>query len=212
MLAERQSLLKLWSALLGLVALVLCSYQSVSAQGNARGHILSTRSTSGLSDAAWKRMLPEVRKILKEGGFEDVVRLSDEPILLKTGLITGDGITAALIELGGLGASTEGATLIRIEHGKPVLARFQEKDGRVTDGKLFVLGSGVLHDDEVSLLPAQRALVTLTTTGDSTSEEKSTCKVELFQWAPRSGMFVWNRRLTEERQSRECGGKAAAIR
>jgi hypothetical protein len=200
----------LWHAVSTLVvaislpALVLCPLRPMLAQTNVSPAVQSKPAMATIRAAEWERLLPEVRRVVRDGGFDEIVDMSETPTLVQTGFITGDGVRVALIDLGGVGASTDGLTLIRVEHGKPVLARFRERNGTLVDGELFIQGSSVMHSRLVELLPAQRAVYTIAIAGDSEVGQVDTCEVELYQWVPRTRTFAWNLKLTREFQRRLC--------
>jgi hypothetical protein len=187
-----------------LLAPLLYPLRPALAQTNVTPKVQSKPAMATISTAEWECLLPEVRKIVRDGGFDETVNMSETPTLVQSGFITGDGVRVALIDLGGVSASNDGLTLIRVEHGKPVLARFRERNGTLVDGELFIQGSAVMHSKLVELLPVQRAVYTIAIAGDLEVGQVDTCEVELYHWVPRTRTFAWNLKLTHEFQRRLC--------
>lgn len=162
-----------------------------------------------ISNTEWKRIAPAVSKLAQDeeiklpgGGFS-------EPRLMASVYMTGDHVATALIDLGGMGASTDAVVVIRIEQGKPMLARFLKRDGSVATKNLFLDGASVMHSDEVRLLAEKSAVYTLSTTKSEDGNQIKTCKVNEYRWRARASAFVEDYTLVRELRRRYCGSAKA---
>ena len=113
----------------------------------------------------WQAMIPIIRSVLKNEAIRNPeFRGIEQPYysigIRRTADITGEGVTEALVYLGTGGASTDAMTVMRIENGEPVVARFRGRDGKVSS-MVFLEGASVMHTDGVELLPEQHAVYSL---------------------------------------------------
>src|SRR5882724_10007148 len=90
----------------------------------------------------WQAMIPSIRSVLKiDPDFRDMEQRYSIA-MRRTADITGDGVPEALVYLGTGGASTDENTVMRIENGEPVVARFRRRDGKISS-MVFLQGASV---------------------------------------------------------------------
>ena len=111
--------------------------------------------------------------------------------------VTGDGIPEALVQYCHMGAYTSDVTLMRLEGGKPVVARFRGKDGKILQPS-FLQGASVRNGEDVTLLPEKRAVYAIHWHTSDSGLRLETCKVEAYVWAAQSGTFDQDGKLSKE--------------
>lgn len=125
--------------------------------------------------------------------------------------ITGDGIPEALIDTGDGGAYTDYLTLMRIEEGKPALARFKGMDGKV-QAMSFAEGASAMNGEAVRILPEKHALYLGHWRMGPSGQRLGTCTVEAYQWNPHSDAFEYNRALSRGLKDGFCRSVIDALR
>jgi len=143
----------------------------------------------------WRTMLPSVRRALKDE-FVDIEQ--DYPIhVLETADITGDGVPEAVVNVGVVGASSDWVTLMRLDGGRPRVARFRDWKGKVFT-LVFPEGASATHGQNVELLPAQHAIAFSTYSRDS-EETVAACCDSVFKWNAKARTFDWDGTLSKAR-------------
>jgi hypothetical protein len=144
----------------------------------------------------WKGMIPAIRSALKakfpDQGVEEHYSIG---ILRPAEIadVTGDGVSEALVWLGTGGATTSEMAVMRIENDKPVVALFKARDGKISP-MTFLRGAGVLHGDNVQMLPEKRAIYSSHYSYDG-SGKLDECTGEAYTWNFHDKMFVFNLRM-----------------
>lgn len=142
----------------------------------------------------WKSILPEVQSVAKKefrdaGGYYPVSisRVAD---------VTGEGTSEALIDFGCCGAYADEMTVMRIEHGTPVVALFRGKDGKVSSRE-FLEGASVMHGAAVELDTTEHAVFSGYWDVNSEGTKIARCGGEAYQWNAAAKRFDYNGRLSE---------------
>lgn len=169
----------------------------------------SNQRPNVIAKAEWKRIAPAVSKLVQAEGEKSPRGGFSEPALMESAYMTGDHVPTALVDLGGAGASTDAVIVIRIEQGKPVLARFLKRNGSVAAEDLFLDGASVMHSDEVNLLAEQNAVYTLSTTQSEDGKQVKTCRVNAYRWRPAARAFVEDDEFAGQLRRRFCGSAKA---
>ena len=103
---------------------------------------------------------------------------------------TGDDAKTILVDIGGMGASTDAIEIYRMEGGKVVYAKFRDNKGVVSDGGLFLQGASVMHLSNVMLSPKQHAIFSIEEAGTRRDGTWDSCEVHAYEWAPKVKMYV----------------------
>lgn len=165
----------------------------------------SNQRPNVISKSEWKRIAPAVSKLALGDGTQLPTQPFNEPGLMAFAYMTGDHVVTALVDLGGEGASTDAVVVIRIEQGKPALARFLGRNGSVAIKNLFIEGASVTHSDGVRLLVEQSAIYTLSTTENADGNQIRTCKVNAYRWRSAVRAFVADHDLAGQLRRHYCG-------
>ena len=124
--------------------------------------------------------------------------------ILETDDATGDGIPEALVEYCHMGAYTSQVALLRLdEHGKPVLAKLRDKNGKAVPVGVFLEGSSVMNGESTHLLSEKHAVYTIHTRSDDSGALKS-CSVDAYAWVAKTGTFDFNEALGKTIARDEC--------
>jgi hypothetical protein len=150
--------------------------------------------------ADWQTLLPSVEKALQVQFGEHEVEGPYGVGIYGVGEVTGDGTSQALVSFGVPGASTTPFTLVRMQAGKPVVAQFKDRRGKIGP-MTFVEGASVMHSDTVRLLTKEHALCTLqvffTSGGPDEGQKVQKCGGEAYQWNPATAVFQYSQSLTD---------------
>jgi hypothetical protein len=151
-------------------------------------------------------MIPAIREALKSesgrnpefGGIEEnySIRIGN------TANVTGEGASEALVYLGTGGASTDEMTVMRIEHGKPVLVVFMGRDGKVSP-MVFAEGASVMHTNGVDLLPREHSIYAIHY-NYSSNGKLDQCEGEAYTWNSHAKTFDYNLSLTKKITQTSC--------
>jgi hypothetical protein len=149
----------------------------------------------------WKSLTPKIEAALQEG----MKLCNDERrwiAVVQTEDVTGDRIPEALVEYCHMGAYTSEATLVKLENGNPVPARFRDKKGNLAQPN-FLRGASVRNGENAALLPEYRAVYAIHWHADD-SGRLETCSVEAYGWNAKTGTFDANRKLSGRVAQSEC--------
>ena len=142
----------------------------------------------------WKSILPEVQTIAKrefaDAGAHYPVSIS------RVADVTGDGTSEALIDFGCCGAYAHAMTVMRIEEGKPVVALFRGRDGKIASTE-FLEGASVMHGAAVELDTTEHAVFSVYWDMNSDGIKLARCGGEAYQWNAAAKRFDYNRRLSD---------------
>ena len=147
----------------------------------------------------WESLIPDI-KIALQQAFPGT-NFQDEDIILGNNPnvdITGDGVPEALV------TTICGATgycnlvLIRMENNKPVVARFKEKNGEITYGKL-VDGSGGAgrYGAETKFIESKNAVYSAHYFAYNSNYD-DICEANAYQWNSQTKLFEFNISLSNE--------------
>ena len=95
---------------------------------------------------------------------------------------TGDGAQTILVDVGGVGASTDLVVVYRWERGILSAANFEDRKGRVWKGGMFLQGASVMHSADVTLSASEQALFTQKLNGTEDDGTYESCEVHAYQW------------------------------
>jgi hypothetical protein len=171
--------------------------------------LLSSQTDTTLrpqSLADWQTMIPAVREALKAQFPEERIEGPYPVGILRPGHvadITGDGVSEALVSFGAGGASTSQLTLLWIEGGKPVVARFKDRAGKIGP-MVFVEGASVIHTDDVDLMPQEHSVYAIHYNYGA-NQKLHQCGGEAYIWNPHSETFDYNPALTRKLTKIKCG-------
>ena len=154
---------------------------------------LAIRGASPTVD--WTSILPEVQTVAKnkfpDAGTHYPVSIS------RVADVTGDGTSEALIDFGCCGAYADEMTVMRIEHGKPVVVLFRGRDGKISSRE-FLKGASVMHGAAVELDTTEHAVFSGYWDMNSDGTKVARCGGEAYQWNARAKRFDYNRRLSDK--------------
>jgi len=150
-------------------------------------------------------MIPAIGKALKTQFPEERIEAPYPVGILRAGHvadITSDGVSEALVSFGAGGASTSQVTLVRVEAGKPVIALFRDRAGKIGP-IIFVEGASVMHTDGVDLLQREHAVFAIHYNYGSTGKLHH-CGGEAYTWNAQSKTFDYNSALTRKLTRTTC--------
>jgi len=150
----------------------------------------------------WQAMIPSVRSVLKNDPEFREMEQRYSIAIRRTADITGDGVPEALVHLGTGGASTDEITVMRIENGAPVVARFRSRDGKISS-MVFLQGASVMHTDRVEMLPEQHTVYSLHYNYGSNGKLRQ-CTGEAYQWNTATKLLDYNYRLSKKLTQDTC--------
>lgn len=152
------------------------------------------QSSPSVGAGDWERLMPKVREVLRTEFPNEKIEEHYRLAIAQKADVTGDGMPEALVYLGTGGAYTNGMTVMRIENEQPVVARFRQKDGKVSS-IFFLEGSSVRHGNHVELRAAEHAVYSgrWTTEGSGRIDH---CTGEAYQWNSHSKTFDYSPRLS----------------
>jgi hypothetical protein len=146
----------------------------------------------------WESLIPNIKIALQQAfpgkNFQDEdIRLGNNPNVD----ITGDGVPEALVtEVCGATGYCD-LVLIRMENNQPVVARFKEKNGEITYGKL-VNGSGGAgrYGAETKFIESKNAVYSARYYADNSNYD--ICEANAYQWNSQTKLFEFNISLSNE--------------
>jgi hypothetical protein len=149
----------------------------------------------------WKSLIPQIRKALNDTFAGQGIEENYHIQIYGTGDITGDGVQEAIVYLGTGGASTDEVTLMRIENGSPVVAKFRKNGAAQTH--IFLRGASVTHSDDFRLVPEEHAVYSMSSMTDSEGR-LARCSVTAYRWSPLTKTFDWNVQLSKQIGRNAC--------
>lgn len=157
---------------------------------------------------SWEELIPEIRIAIKNGLSDAIIETVSPLDIYEEVELTGDDINEALIDLGSGGAYTEEFVLMMIQDGKPVLAKFRQKDGKVSS-LIFLNGSSARNGETVEILSENKAVISGYYSIDDSGEKIENCEVEAYEWNNginniEVGIFEYSRVLSEETEKDYC--------
>jgi hypothetical protein len=153
------------------------------------------KSDSKPQTVDWEAMIPGIEGALGNE-FKSCYAQERWIVIVQTADVTNDGIPEALVEYCHMGAYTSQVALLRLEHGKPVLAQFRGKGGKiVTPG--FLDGASVRNGESTRLLPERHAVYASHCHTDD-SGGLASCTVDAYVWVAKSATFDANETVSKE--------------
>lgn len=125
----------------------------------------------------------------------------DDIDILDTADLTGNGTTEALVDYCHEGAYMDLLALIRLENGKPTVARFRDEHGKATDPDLKS-GASAMHGCAIRLVPDKHAVVQLCWNSDDAQPFE--CGGVAYIWNARNKTFDENPKVGGSLADAEC--------
>ncbi len=180
----------------------LPSTQQTSTQTTNNSSTSSVQPTTKAVD--WASLASDIQVLLKKQEFSGMVEVGrpkyPENFVQKAD-ITGDGIEEALVGFGS-GAYMGYLTLIQIENGKPVVAQFKQKDGKISS-LMFLDGASVRNGARVAMLPEKNAIYS-GSWGTDDYGKVNNCSLDAYQWNSKTNTFDFNITLSNELKPDFC--------
>ncbi len=149
----------------------------------------------------WESLLPSMRTALKQAFPNGLVESADPISIYEKVDITGDGVPEAMVYLGIRGAAFSSISWMRIENGKPIVALFKQKDGKISPLE-FSAGASGPRGGGFGTLANKNAIYSegYSMYGDSSDF----CSVDVYQWNSQTKIFEYNTGLSNEPQQDYC--------
>jgi len=181
---------------------ILMALASVSFwTGLCAQNVPSVGRTDSPAVAQWRARAGSIQKILEENDEENCRGAPAAGIVDAFGL-SGDALSVALVDFCGRGAYTESIVAMRLDHGKPVPARFRDAKGKIVE-KEFLRGASVMHTVDVRLVAEKKAIFDIF--ADSDPEGKpAQCGVKAYVWNAKSQTFDLDSRLSKNASDEYC--------
>jgi len=135
---------------------------------------------------------PNFREVAKQHAA-GIVRVAD---------VIGDGIPVALVYLGTGGAYTDELCVMRFSDGKPAVALFKDRAGKLSE-LTFAEGASVMNRVSIELLPEEHSVYSMES-GYGNSGKLSRCTGQAYKWNGRSQLFEFNLSLTKRMTRKKC--------
>jgi hypothetical protein len=165
----------------------------------AQTHAL--RAPKSLAD--WKAMTTAIEDTIKKQ-FPDLWETKRYPVgVVRVGDLTGDGALVALVDLGTGGAYTDELCVVRFSEGKPVVALFKDRAGKLSD-LTFAEGASVMNRASVELLPEAHSVYAMEWGYDGDTQKLGRCTGMAYTWNGRSQVFEVNVSLTKKLTKKKC--------
>ena len=207
-------LLLIVSAVVALLSAALYMYGFLSVEKDAERTDNESNATttppvaSSLND--WKKYAPELADAIAEAFTEDAV--GDGAITVgETADVTGDGIDEALINTGSGGAYTNDVVLALLRDGKPELAQFKDKEGKIGP-ILFSNGGSVMHAVGIVLDSVARSIYEQSVDVKSDGSGLERCTIVAYQWDSQEELFVYNETESARAESTFCPLKESEVK
>jgi hypothetical protein len=149
----------------------------------------------------WKALTPQIQEVLGDP-YNMCNRSSRISDIIQSGDITGDGVVTAIVAYCRTDVYTSDVALMRIEDGKPVLARFRDTKGKPFN-PTFQTGASIKSGEGVKLLRARHAVYDIQWHIDK-AMKMDNCTVQAYVWTPANGTFDQNPAVSKEIGTSEC--------
>jgi len=155
--------------------------------------------------ALWENLLPKVEAELARHQIVCDAASNWKVRIASVADLTGDGVPEAVVDWCNGGAYTDSLILMRLENGRPVLARSRER-GRYGFMEL-ASGTSAMHSVGYKFHPEQHAIYFIQYQFEGFDKENrafgQTAKVDVYVWSPTTKAFEYNRDLSKrESQAR----------
>ena len=141
----------------------------------------------------WKAMLPAVQRAVRQQFPKEAANAHYAPSITRTADLTGTGGSEALVNLGS-GGYTDDMTVMRLEGGTPVAARFRGRDDKISPM--------VFMGEVVELVQKDHAVFSghWTVNGPKLKE----CRGEAYQWDAKAKDFGFDKKLSKTMTREFC--------
>jgi hypothetical protein len=200
---------RFWLTAATLVVLMATTHPSSSAQG---------KPTPKAQAVDWGRLVPLIPAALgnKFDGCD-----ADDIEVMDTADFSGEGGSVALVDYCHIGAYMDTLTVLRVENGKPVQARFRDEHGKPVDTD-FLDGASVMHGAGLQLVPEEHAVLEIywnaedaenaraaqhsdqTTDAPKQPIPQVSCGATAYRWNPQSKTFDIDCKLSQKLMASEC--------
>jgi hypothetical protein len=156
---------------------------------------------NGPAVAQWEARSSSIQKMLEESDEENCRGAPPAGIVDAFGT-SGEALSVALVDFCGRGAYTELIVVMRMDHGKPVLAKFRDAKGKRIENS-FLSGASVMHSVDVKLVEAKKAIYD--SFADNDAEGKpAQCGVKAYVWNAKTETFDLDLRLSKTASDEYC--------
>lgn len=155
----------------------------------------------GPAVAQWEARASSIQKRLEESDEEDCRGAPPAGIVDAFGT-SGDSLSVALVDFCGQGAYTDSIVVMRMDHGRPVLAKFRDAKGKYIENS-FLSGASVMHAVDVKLVAEKKAVYD--SFADNDAEGKpAQCGVKAYVWNAKTETFDLDLRLSRSASATYC--------
>jgi hypothetical protein len=148
----------------------------------------------------WTTVLPAVQSVVRHVFPMESANAHYPPSISVTADLTGNGGSVALVNLGS-GGYTDDLTVMRLEGGAPVAARFRGKDDKITP-MVFMSGLSDNKGTAVELMPKDHAVFSGHWTVSGVKLKN--CKGEAYQWDATAKNFKLDKKLSKSMTKEFC--------
>jgi len=187
-----------WLCEIGRVCMVLammCSCEAWCAQTAPRAVKAHSPAV-----AQWKTRVTSIQKTLEESD-ENCVGAPAAGIVDAFG-VNGDALSVALVDFCTGGAYTDWVVAMRMDHGKPVTAKFRDANGKTVENG-FASGASAMHRVDVKLVAAKKGIYNVFVENDSEGKPAQ-CGAKAYVWNAKSQTFDLNLRLSKTAGAEYC--------
>lgn len=151
---------------------------------------------------SWENLIPSIRTAIGPIFLGERIEASGTLAVYAEDDLTGDGVSEALIDLGAGGAYTSSLTLMRVEQGKPVVARFKQKDGSIAP--LVLLDGTSVRNGEVVKMDSLKQVLYSGSWGTDMGGKVDSCEVVAYRWNAGTKTFDYTVAVSKEIQADFC--------
>ena len=150
--------------------------------------------------ALWRPLAPSIQRRLEERD-ENCVGAPAAGIVDAFGM-SDDALSVALVDFCGRGTYTKSIVAMRLDHGKPVLAKLRDAEGKIVE-KEFASGASAINTVDVKLVAEEKAIYDLFAQNDSNGK-LAKCEVKAYVWNGKSQTFDLDSRLSKTMSAEYC--------
>jgi hypothetical protein len=151
--------------------------------------------------AEWEGRTSSIQKSLEESDEQNCRGAPPAGIVDAFGVGT-DELSVALVNFCGRGAYTDYIVVMRMDRGKPVLAKFRDAKGKKVENG-FARGASVMHSVDVKLVPERKAIYDSFANNDAEGRPDK-CGVKAYVWNTRNKTFDLNLPLSKSASEEYC--------
>lgn len=149
----------------------------------------------------WKAHASSIEKTLEENDEENCRGAPAAEIIDAFGTVS-DALSVALVDFCGRGAYTDSIVVMRMDHGKPVAAKFRDAKGKTVENG-FASGASAMHSVNVKLVAEKKAIYDFFADNDAEGKPAE-CGVKAYVWNARNMTFDLDLRLSKAAGAEYC--------